>query len=437
MRHWALIIVLSFTVAGCDTWFGADEKPPLPGQRVPVLVHQRDLAADAAPGAQPIVLPEPISNTDWPQAGGYPHHAMRHLRANVSGSPQWRVSVGAGINDSQPRLPPPVVAGGRIFAMDADHRVSAFDAGSGALAWQTELAADTDDDDVITGGLAYDQGRVFASTGFAEVVALNAQTGAELWRKRVSGPIHSSPTVAAGRLMVISIDNVLHVLSAETGARLWTFQSPSDSASLVGGASVAVDAGVVVAPFASGELVGLRIENGRPLWTETLTSSRRTDELATIAQIRARPVIDGGRVFALSYAGNMAALDLRSGQRMWDRSIGGLEQPWVAGETVFLVTNESEVVAVAAGNGRIRWVTKLPAFEDEEEKRDPILWKGPVLMGNQLVFVGSNAQLLVLSPDDGKITAQHALPDGAAADPVVAGGTLYVLTVGGDLLAFR
>ena len=48
---------------------------------------------------------------------------------------------------------------------------------------------------------------------------------------------------------------------------------------------------MVVAPFSSGELVALRQENGRVLWSDSLAATRRTDELAAVAQIHAGPVI--------------------------------------------------------------------------------------------------------------------------------------------------
>ena len=51
----------------------------------------------------------------------------------------------AGLPD--PNLAPPVVADGKIFAIDADAQVSAFDAGTGKVLWQMKLPTQADPGD--------------------------------------------------------------------------------------------------------------------------------------------------------------------------------------------------------------------------------------------------------------------------------------------------
>jgi outer membrane protein assembly factor BamB len=199
-----------------------------------------------------------------------------------------------------------------------------------------------------------------------------------------------------------------------------------------------VDAGVVVAPFSSGELVALKAENGRVLWTDSLASRRRTDELASISQIRALPVIDRGRVFAISYGGILAAIDLRTGRRNWDKEVGGLQTPWVAGRYVFLLTDEAELVCLSWGNGSVVWVTELDSHVDKEDlDSPPILWTGPVLVGDRLIVAGSNGEAMAVSPYDGRVLGELEMPDAVTVPPVVANGTLYILSDDAELVAFR
>ncbi|MGF1639657.1 MAG: PQQ-binding-like beta-propeller repeat protein [Rhodospirillales bacterium] len=437
MLRLGLLFAMVLVLGGCESWFGETDKPPLPGKRISVLEHQRTLAPDGRAQTEPIELPPPRVNPEWPQAGGYANHAMHHLQLADTIERAWTADIGSGRSSSRPRLSSPVIADGRIYTMDTRHVVTAFDAQSGQRVWRTDLAADERDDDAIVGGLGYEQGRLIATTGFAQAIALDAATGNELWRRKVGLPFHSAPTVRGGRVFAITVDNTLHALSVFDGSTLWTFGAITETASLLGDASSAVDADVVVAPFSSGELVSLKAENGRVLWSDSLASRRRTDELATIAQIRGLPVIDRGRVFAVGYGGITAAIDLRTGQRNWDRDIGGLQTPWVAGRFVYMVTDQAELVCLSWATGSVHWVAPLDAYGNPDKKRDPILWSGPVLVGDRLVAAGSHGRVLSVSPYDGRPLGELRMPAGVTVPPVVANGMLYILADNGQLVAFR
>ena len=205
----------------------------------------------------------------------------------------------------------------------------------------------------------------------------------------------------------------------------------------MGGASPAVDSGVVIVPYSSGELVALKVENGQVLWTDSLSSSRRSRSTTTLSTIRGRPVIDRGIVIAASNAGQIAAINLRTGRRIWDRSIGGIESPWVVGNFIFFLTNDSELVAMSRHTGRVHWVQPLPQWEDPEDKTDRIIWTGPVLVSDRLIVAGSSGEALSVSPYTGKVLGKVEMPDGVTIGPVVANDTIYFLSDDADLVAYR
>ena len=122
-------------------------------------------------------------------------------------------------------------------------------------------------------------------------------------------------------------------------------------------------ASTVVVPYSSGEIFALRVENGRVIWSDNLAALRGLNQISSLADIRGRPVIDRGLVLAISHSGRMVAIDQRTGGRAWDRDIGGVEMPWVAGDFIYLVTNESELVGLTRRGGRVRWIRPLPRFE--------------------------------------------------------------------------
>ena len=434
------VLALAVILSGCsyyDDYMNRDKEPPLPGDRISVLLHQRSLSPDPKLANVQILLPAPEPNADWPQAGGFPNHAMQHMQASEFLQKAWSVDIGDGSDDEERLVASPVIADGRVFAIDSLSVVSAYDTANGNRLWKIDLTPEEDDEGHIAGGIAYDGGRLYISTGFAEAIALDAKTGAEIWRQRISSPARAAPTIRGGRVFVLTVDNKIFALNAKNGETLWSHTGAPVSASLLGSASPAVGGGVIVVPYTNGDLVALKADNGRLMWQDSLSAIKRTDVLSNLAHIRGRPVIDRGRVFAISHAGLMAAYDLRKGRRVWTKEVGGLESPWVVGDYIFLLTSDAEMAALSRDTGRIHWVRSLPRYEDPEDQEDPITWTGPILVSDRLIAAGSHGKAIAVSPYTGRILGSVELPDGISVPPVVAGGSVYFLADDAELVAYR
>ncbi|NFV80233.1 PQQ-binding-like beta-propeller repeat protein [Magnetospirillum aberrantis] len=435
MRRLALGMVAVLGLSACSSWMGDNAAPPLPGKRISVLSREKALEPEVKDAE--IKLPPPEPNSEWPQAGGFANHAMHHMEVGDRLERQWRTGIGEGAGKRARLLAQPVVAEGLAFTMDAEASVRAINANTGDVVWDLDLTPDDEDSTFASGGVAYEDGLLFATTGFAQVVAIEAKTGKVVWRQSLSGPMRGAPTVRAGRVFVVTVDNQTHCLAAEDGAVLWTHQGISEGASLLAGTSPAVDGNVVVVPYSSGELFALRIDNGSVLWQDQLTTLRRTDNVATLSDIRGRPIIDRGRVYAIGHADMLVAIDLRTGRRLWEREVGGIQSPWVAGDYLFLVTNSNEALAVEAKTGRLLWVTQLRIWEDEEDKEGRVIWAGPVLASDRLIVGSSDGYLVALSPYTGEVLGKVSVSDGVTIQPAVANGTLYFVTNDADLVAYR
>ena len=173
------------------------------------------------------------------------------------------------------------------------------------------------------------------------------------------------------------------------------------------------------------------------MWNESLVGPRRESRaFGNLADIRGRPVIDRGLVLAMGTAGTLAAIDLRSGQRIWERNIGGSQTPWVAGRFLFVVTSAADVAALERDSGKVKWVTPLTQYADEK-RRNPIQWVGPVLASDRLLVGGSTGELLALSPYTGEVIGKFSIGAPMRLAPVVANRTIYILTDSGRLVALR
>jgi len=436
-RRAALLAPLALTGCGLwDRWFSESQKPPIPGKREPVLPPGRPLVID--PSAPKVVLAPPVRNAAWPQAGGNPAHDMGHLGASPDLTLAWSANIGEGGGYRRKILAQPVVANGLVYTMDSSGNVTAFTLSNGSRVWRTETKAKHVRSSNVGGGLGVSGDTLYAVNGLGDVVALDVAKGTERWRIDLGVPARSAPTIVENRLFFTTIEDKLLALAATDGHTIWAFQGDSTSPSLLGLPAPAFANGLVIAGFSSGELACLRAENGDVVWSDSLGGYASGDVTADFSAIRGRPAISANRVIAISMGGLMLCLDLPTGRRLWDRQVSGEDSPWVAGDWVFIISVAQQLAALTVADGEVAWISPLPRWRNPTGGKGPITWWGPTLMGNRLVVASTEKQALSVSPYTGTILGQEKLPSPAAPlEPVVADGTLLLISDDGKLLALR
>jgi outer membrane protein assembly factor BamB len=133
----------------------------------------------------------------------------------------------------------------------------------------------------------------------------------------------------------------------------------------------------------------------------------------------------------------MVAIDLRTGDRVWEQQIASSHGPWVVGDYVFVLASDNLAVCLTRNDGKVKWVRQLPRFEDEKKRSDPIYWAGPVLAGNRLLVLSSTGDAWSLSPGSGEPIGQQRMSAAGFLGPVVADNALYLLTDDANLSAYR
>ena len=428
------------TVAGCDTIsgiFDSSDTPKLPGKRVSVLSVEQKLKTDKTLANVNVTLPEPVTNKDWTQIGGNASHNMGHLALPATLRPAWVADAGEGPQSHLLYTGTPIVADGKVFVLDTQAEVSALDVQTGAKLWRVRISPEDARTDTLGGGIAFGGGRVYVTGGYPEIQALDASNGGLLWRRQLTAPPRSAVTYASDRIYVTTLDNQTQVINAADGTTVWGHAGLPQSEGVLGQATPAVDPTIAVIPYSSGEIFALRIETGRTAWQDNLVSIRHTNALWSLTDISTPPVIDHGAVYSVSQGGRFVSIDERSGARVWQHEVGSSNMPWVAGDFIFLLDNNNELVCVSREKGGIRWISQLQTHEDMEKRKRPVFWQGPVLAGGRLFLTNSLGQIVEASPEDGRVLTTTAAADLIEVPPVVADGTLYILTNDGALTAYR
>ena len=433
----AALLGLPLGLAGCsafDDYLG-DNKRSLKGKRESVLGSRGGLTVDPN-DRRVIAVPAPGSVKAWPMSGATPTHVVGNVA--VAGlRPAWESGIGQGGGYRAKLTAQPVVLDGMVYAMDSRGYVASLDLARGSRRWRVDTQSDESRSTNIGGGIAVERGTVYATTGRGDALALEAATGNIIWRRDLGVPARSGPTLADGRMHFTTLDNQLLALTMARGERVWSYQGNDSATTVLADAAPAIAEGFVVCGFGSGELVTVRLDSGVLVWSDSLASSRGRNSFVDLSAIRALPVIDRGRVFAIGVGGLLVSLDLRSGRRLWEREIGGGQTPWVAGDWLFVQSSDQSLAAINVEDGRPRWVQDLPRWDNPAKQRDPIFWSGPLLASGKLVLAGTSQLAVSVDPVGGSILGTQSVSGSVSIAPLAADGTLLILSDDGTLQAFR
>lgn len=424
----ALLAALVLVVAGC-----AEREVILPGEREAV----RPGAEVTENRAPPLRLPESRVNAEWTHLNGAATHLAPAVALAANPARRWSVEIGAGSGRRERLIAAPVVADGRVYTLDAAANVTAVST-AGQVLWQASLAPAAErPTEGFGGGLAARDGVLVVATGFGEALRLDPRTGAVIWRAELEGTVRAAPTLGEDKVIVVARNDLAYGIDIETGEAEWRVEGAGLGAGLLGGASPAVRGPVAVLPFLSGEVRAVLVRNGLTVWTEAVTGGRRDLVRSRITDITGDPVIDFDIVYVANQSGRIVALDRRSGDRLWTQKDGSYGPALPVGGSVFVVSDIAEVLRLDASDGSVIWRRKLPEWVRPDRRRMAIPHYGPLLAGGRLIVASGDGVVRSFDPVSGALLAQIPLSAGAAAQPAIAGGVLYVLTTDGRLSAFQ
>ncbi|CUH47836.1 outer membrane protein assembly factor BamB family protein [Ruegeria atlantica] len=390
-------------------------------------------------GSKPISLPAQRANASWPQSPGTA--AFRTTNAQLRATPQriWSASIGQGDSRKQRITADPVVAGGLIYTLDAGATVSAVSP-QGQVVWNTDLIPPSDgDSDATGGGMAYDNGVLYVSSGYGRLTALNAKTGAVRWQKRLNATGSGAPLVSNGLLYLVAGDETGWAVNTKDGRIAWQIQGTPSVGNVLGAPAPVIASDFSVFAFGSGDVAATFRRGGIRRWNASVAGGRRGRAAAQIVDVTGGPMVAGDKIYIGNHSGRTVAFDANSGERIWTADEGAVDTVWAAGNSIFLISDRSQLVRLDAATGAIVWAQDLPGFVKDKPGRRGAVYAhyGPIIAGGRIVIASNDGYVRFFSPVDGALVNRVEVPGGATTAPVVAGQTLYVVSTKGDLHAFR
>lgn len=349
----------------------------------------------------------------------YTPKELQAFEASVELKDRWRTRVGDGLGRARYPIAPSR-DGNRLFAADAQGVVAAYNAENGQRQWEIDL------DVAISSALNAVAGELYLGTRNGEVLALDQADGTIQWRSRVSSEILAAPQANQQLLIVQSTDGQITALNRSTGDQVWTHTSQLPALTLRGTGTPRTIDPVTFAGFANGRLTTLDNRNGQPVWEQQIATPSGRSDVERLVDLSGQPVItQDGRLFITSYNGRVAALEARSGDVMWSRSVSSRHTPVLVGDLLFVATDNSHVVALTADNGQEVWRNR-----DLEGR-----WiTAPAFANGYLVFGDYEGYLHLIDARDGELAGRQDIDDSAiSVRPVTDGNTIHVQADNGRL----
>lgn len=439
---WQLATTLAFclSLSACSyipDWLTGAEVPikRAAGERMDVIPAKAGLTADALVADIAVEIPEQANIDAWRSM----NEAMRVGHAGLTGvSREQSATIGDGNAYSRNVVSTPVVADGRVFAMDAAGVISAHDERDiSEILWRNDAQVSDEVPDALGGGLALAEGTLYATLGTGILRAIDATSGQLKWAIKVGAPVHGAPAVSNGIAVVLTADNQTLAFDAATGQPKWEQRGIREAAGYFAITSPVIAEDIVVSVYSSGEVFALRLDTGTVLWSDTLTSPVRTKAAAVFGGIDANPIVQEGVVVATSTTGIMQASALLNGRPLWQTGIAAHSTPWSAGNALFVLSDSNDIAAVFKRDGSIRWATSLSAKEKDASGRDktPPLY-GPILSGNTVLVVDGKGNLTSFNPGTGERISSFELTSGIVTAPIITNGAMYVVTKAGKLFKY-
>jgi outer membrane protein assembly factor BamB len=181
------------------------------------------------------------------------------------------------------------------------------------------------------------------------------------------------------------------------------------------------------------------IQTGRMIWEHQVRGENSPND----ALFGGGVTYDGGRIYATNGAGDAAALDAATGAQVWMVKPGGPLRgaPTIANDTVFALSQDSQLYALNAQNGEERW-----RGSGSFELAGVFGSAAPAFAQSTLVAGYSSGELTAYRYENGQVVWQDALARTGVsttvgqlsdidADPVIDNGRVFAIGQGGRMVA--
>lgn len=340
----------------------------------------------------------------------------------VNLSRRWDVRIGNGQGDNYTEITP-AIDNGVIYAASENGNVAAIDISSGDVVWRTRIEG------VVTGGVGAGRGLVMLATESAELIVLDQQTGDLRWRRGVSSEVLSAPQTNGNVIVAQTVDDKLVALAVEDGEQQWIYETTQPALTLRGSSKPAITTDAVIAGFSNGTLVAVAARDGVFRWEQRVAVPEGDYDIDRVIDVDGDLLLDGGRILAASYQGNLMAFEVTTGRIIWGMEASSYHGMALGFGNIYYADDTSHIFAIRDNSEDIVW-------DNEDLLHRQVT--APTAIGNYIAVADFEGYVHLLSQIDGRIVGRiRADNDGVRANLLANNGRLYVFGNSGRLTAYQ
>jgi outer membrane protein assembly factor BamB len=315
-------------------------------------------------------------------------------RSQISVEEIWSKRIGKGAENLYLKLTPAVI-GGYLFVADQYGKLIATDISTGEPVWQIH-----DKNVNYTSGAGGGDGMVLIGTGDGRVIARDVQTGNLKWVAKVSSEVLSAPTAFNQITVVRTGDGNIFGLDSGTGKEIWNYDRTVPSLTLRGNAPPVIGGDRVFAGFDNGRFVALDLKSGQSLWDSPLAIPSGRSDLDRMVDVDSAPIVQKNTIFVASFHGGVSAISSIDGRILWTREISSYAGIALGGRYVYVTDEEGSIWALNAETGASVWK------KDELKERYPT---APAYYNGYVVVCDSEGYTLWMNAQTGEFVYKSRL----------------------------
>ncbi|MEZ6121059.1 MAG: PQQ-binding-like beta-propeller repeat protein [Pirellulaceae bacterium] len=311
-----------------------------------------------------------------------------HCLDEQTGKIQWTHEYPVKYAISYPSGPrcTPVIEENLVFTLGAEGNLFCFNLTNGEVVWSKDLKTEYNTKAALWGYAAHpliDGNKLICTVGGegTHAVAFDKKTGKELWRSLTAPEQgYSPPTIidyAGVRQLILPRPDAISSVNPDTGEEYWSVPYEASNGS------------IIMSPIHFGEYLYIGGYSNKNLMLK-LDSQKPSAEAMwqdeakhAISPVNVQPIRDGNTMYGFDQNGALMAIDLPSGDRLWQTSEPLADRPPGSG-TAFIV-RQADRYWLFTENGDLI-ICKLSREGYQELDRTHVIEPSNVAFGRDVVW---------------------------------------------------